>query len=365
MIPEWLQKLLTDGIEIPVKLVITPEIDPSLVELLENLGITKHKDTGYESPLNVKVTEVTDEMKTRVDEYFTRNESVHDSTLGWTSKDFCTQAHPETVEKPAFSERRKLNKLKYDRSGNVVKCPHCGSDSIIKKGKLQVGGSAEQRFCCLDCGHCFFAGSITYRSLPAEEWIKLTDKLEWQEYEGRIVIHYSDSIVLSSWYEMEKLSKLSEEKASDEISNLYIKNSQKRTAIRTFLKAFIDGVVCKEAEASTPDFGIKKFWPLPGFPDVTYQEPGNDVLVLRYNGAQIKTTWPEVIELSQYMDEELNKKVHFLCEGSFDKCVALKEFVKAYQEERVRDPDAFCRPVLSTITRPDDNSGKVESLSGE
>jgi len=41
-------------------------------------------------------------------------------------------------------------------SGSLVKCPECGGQNILKKGKTPARGGPKQRYVCFACGRSFY-----------------------------------------------------------------------------------------------------------------------------------------------------------------------------------------------------------------
>lgn len=108
----------------------------------------------------------------------------------------------------------------------------------------------------------------------------------------------------------------------------------------------------------------KRFWPIPGDRTVSYCQLEKDELSLSYDGETIETSWPEIIRLSSLGETQRAEEIIKIYPSNPEKRIAIKSFILAYQEERVRDPDAFCRPILVTDTKVNENFGKVEMNLG-
>lgn len=288
MIPKWLQKIMTEGITIPVKLVITPEIDPAFQELFKSIAGNPIAET------------------------------------------------------------------KECESIDGVVCPDCDSMNIEKRGFRRNKGEVLQKYKCRDCGD-LFTRSVEIH----EDKIKPVEGVKFPE---TISQNFTEETITD---EHEKIYNFTDRNVSDHFS--LNTDGVQEVSLEEYFASRRSGKNKKlnNCLAETPEDLKEKvknnrFWPILGDKKVLYTELEKDTLVLCYNAEMLETSWPEIIQLSCLSDTQLNTEIVTRYVTNPEKRIALKAFVQAYREERVRDPDAGIRHVLNVNTRVDYDGNKIE-----
>lgn len=355
MIPDWLQKLTTEGITIPVKLVITPEIDQSFLEFIKRLTNV--------SPIKSDEISYHEDILTWVQE--TKNKSVNVK-----SEDFsCRGCGSKNVEKRGFNKTKngvfrkfkcrdcghwttlsvESNSIKNEHVENIT-CPDCDSTNIEKRGFQRNKSGVRQKYKCRNCGDLFTEPvEINEDKSEPVESVKLPETISQDFTEETIT---GDS---------KKIDNFTEGNVSDhfnlnteQIEEISIEEYHERR------RAAKNKKMNKTPSDLKEKIKNKRFWPVPGDNKVFYIELEKDALVLCYNAEMLETSWPEIIHLSSLPDTQLNTEIVTRSVTNPKKRIALKAFVQAYREERVRDPDAGIRPVLNVNTRADYDGNKIE-----
>jgi outer membrane biosynthesis protein TonB len=87
-----------------------------------------------------------------------------------------------------------------------------------------------------------------------------------------------------------------------------------------------------------------------GEKNLKYKTTG-DILVIKSDDSIINTTWDEIARLADLSSIRLSRKVENLFKNDIIRQKALSSFVRAYQFEKVRDPDAGFKSMLNINTK--------------
>ncbi|MDD3040991.1 hypothetical protein [Bacteroides sp.] len=90
------------------------------------------------------------------------------------------------------------------------------------------------------------------------------------------------------------------------------------------------------------------------------------VLYVKYFSGPVKTTWTEMVELSELPESKQSTRRNKIIgkKWTANKRTALKAFSEKLASGEIVDPDAAYRKMLKIETVPDSNCGSVENVQG-
>lgn len=247
MIPEWLQKIMTEGITIPVKLVITPEIDPAFLNILQTLAAhNSAAQSKYEKADGV----------------------------------ICPDCDSTNIEKRGFQRNKKGVKQKY-------KCRDCGDlflepveineveslksdekepdDFTEFQEKPETEESEEleisDNFTEVQLTEDIEDDPIKYGYITERpDFIEVKDKSRLKYYSDgdNLKINYHRCLIEIDWKTVIELSSVDVAKQKIAIMNYLGKNynSQRATGLKHFIRLFLEGKIIHPASIEIP---INKF----------------------------------------------------------------------------------------------------------
>ena len=109
----------------------------------------------------------------------------------------------------------------------------------------------------------------------------------------------------------------------------------------------IEKPIERSVRKSTEDYSFDL---VRGEKNLKYKTTG-DILVIKADDSTINTTWAEIARLADLSNSKLSRKVENLFKNDIIRQKALSSFVRAYQFEKVRDPDAGFKPILNVNTK--------------
>ena len=164
----------------------------------------------------------------------------------------------------------------------------------------------------------------------------------YKAYVHQFVQYYKNSVVKPSVTQQATLTaKVVEEPVEKPAEKTVAKPTKQST------KQQIAKLVEKSVKKSTEDYSFDL---VRGEKNLKYKTTG-DILVIKADDSTINTTWAEIARLADLSNSKLSRKVENLFKNDIIRQKALSSFVRAYQFEKVRDPDAGFKPILNVNTK--------------
>ena len=387
------KKLLTEGVTIPVTLVVNVRfntvVDEKLFNQLTTVGAGEKIEVQSEQPVKIatKPAETVD--------YWMQQEPVVESKPAAVielPESIVAQYEPfvepvaEPIVKivPAVVEEAKVEEEPKVKKPVVVKEP--SEDAKLWQRE-----------------------KIEYIKVPGEL------VLRYGEHDDVLIVKYEKLHFVTSWDEIDKLSKLTDEEFTD-IGVLSKLGKKGKERVGLFAKYYREGVVGKqktiivspietpvvkpiEAPIETPiekpafkakliksqekitkqtsykpeptsyetiekqlekqkpvekpiykPLEDKMFMVVRGEKNLKYKT-SRDILTIKYEDTTLATTWDEISRLAELSPAKLSNKVENMFKDSVPYQKTLLSFIKAYQAGRVFDPDAGFKKILNVNTR--------------
>jgi hypothetical protein len=293
---------MMEGITIPVKLVITPEIETGFLNLFKSLT----EQQLIKEDIKVCDTEkkTYDEQKRKVRKGFP-----------------CTKCGSVNTESRGTRQRKK----------GIVKRHYCfDCDSWVseyQKEEVNIPELSEDVITTDEPTIEQLIDGHVFKTLPENK------KIQFIENGKYLIISNNGSIIKSTWEEVERLAAFERSILNEHTRKIYPNDIEKRYALFSFVRAVQDELIKKSENLGYIVFDKGEWNKLN---DLTDWREEKDVLVIRYRNSRCETSWDYIEKLTQLDKEKRRKEIY---KNPIGKQTALRYFTKSFLAGEIQKPE--------------------------